>query len=84
MCTKKDAGKLVHRKILQNNILRLWKSIASAIKYRKENNHTVIDLQNDILNCVDHSFGQHTKCAAYFFKTVTETNAQCTNIIEKN
>lgn len=23
MCTKKDAGKLVHRKLLQNNILRL-------------------------------------------------------------
>jgi len=84
MYTKKDSGKLVHRKLLQNNIiLRLRKGIVSAIKYRKENKHTELDLQNDILNCVDHLFGHHTKCAAYFCKTVNDTNAQCTNFTEK-
>lgn len=83
MCTKKDAGKLVHKKLLQNNILRLRKGIVSAIKYRKENKHTEIDLQNDILNCIDHLFGQHTKCATYFCKTVNDTNVQCTNFTEK-
>jgi len=76
MCPKRNAGKLVHRKLLQNNILRI----------RKENKHLEIDLQNDILNCVDHVFGQHTKCAAYFCETVNDTNitnAQCTNFTEK-
>lgn len=43
MCTKKGAGKLVHRKLLQNNILRLRIGIVSAIKYRKEKKHTEID-----------------------------------------
>jgi len=86
MCPKRDAGKLLHRKLLQNNILRIRKGIVTAIKYRKENKHSEIDLQNDILNCVDHVFGQHTKCAAYFCETVNDTNitnAQCTNFTEK-
>lgn len=75
MCTKKDAGKLVHRKLFRNNILRLRKyNIVSAIKYRKKNKHTAVDLQNDILNCIDHILGQHSKCANYFCKNINDTN----------
>jgi len=37
---KKEAGKLQHRKLLQNNILRLRRGIVSAIQYRKQYNKT--------------------------------------------
>lgn len=74
MTVKKQAGKLEHRKLLQRNILRLRKGIISAIRYRKENNHTEKYLKNDILNAVDHVLGQHNMCASYFCNKVNDIN----------
>jgi len=74
LCTKKDAGKLEHRRILQKNILRLRKGIVSAIQYRKKNKHTEKDLQNDILNSLNHVLGEHSKCTDYFCDTVDDIN----------
>jgi len=72
--TKKEAGKLDHRKLLQKNILRLRRGIVSAIKYRRQNKNTENDLRNDILNSIDHAFGQHDKCASYFCDKVEDVN----------
>jgi len=66
IATKKQAGKLENRKLLQNNILRLRKGIVSAIQYRIKNKDNDNDLRNDILNSIDHIFGQHNKCPSYF------------------
>ncbi|KAL4085314.1 hypothetical protein QTP88_027173 [Uroleucon formosanum] len=71
---KKETGKLQHRKLLKNNILRLRRGIVSAIQYRKQHNYTENDLRNDILNSVDHVFGQHDKCASYFCEKVNDVN----------
>ncbi|KAL4085345.1 hypothetical protein QTP88_027204 [Uroleucon formosanum] len=71
---KKETGKLQHRKLLKNNILRLRRGIVSAIQYRKQHNYTENDLRNDILNSVDHVFGQHDKCASYFCEKVNDLN----------
>ncbi|KAL5242878.1 hypothetical protein ACI65C_010288 [Semiaphis heraclei] len=68
------AGKLDHRKLLQKNILRLRRGIVSAIKYRRQNKNTENDLRNDILNSIDHAFGQHDKCASYFCDKVEDVN----------
>lgn len=52
--TKKSAGKLVHRKLLSNNIVRIRKGIVCAISYRKSNGHSVSDLRSDIMNTNHH------------------------------
>lgn len=72
--TKKEAGILEHRKLLQKNILKLRKGIVSAIKYRRQNKNTENDLRSDILNSIDHVFGQHDKCASYFCDKVEDVN----------
>lgn len=74
MLQKKQAEKLNNRKLLQNNILRLRKGIVSAIQYRSQNKHNEDDLRNDILNSIDHVFGQHDKCAAYFRNKINDIN----------
>lgn len=74
LCTKKDAGKLEHRRLLQKNILRLRKGIVSAILYRKKNKCSEKDLQNDILNSINHVLGKHNQCAAYFCDKVDDIN----------
>jgi len=66
IATKKQAGKLENRKLLQNNILRLRKGIVSAIQYRRKNKDNDNDLRNYILNSIDHIFGQHNKYPSYF------------------
>jgi len=58
---KKQVGKLEHKKLLQNNILRLRKKIVSAIQYRITNKYNDNDLRNHILISIDHIFGQHNK-----------------------
>lgn len=40
MTTKPQSGKLEHRKLLSENILRIRKGIVSAILYRKSNGGT--------------------------------------------
>ncbi|KAL4084689.1 hypothetical protein QTP88_027614 [Uroleucon formosanum] len=64
--TKRSAGKLEHRKLLSNNILRIRKGIVCAISYRKSNGHSVSDLRTDIMNTIHHVFGNHVACAEYF------------------
>ncbi|KAE9522691.1 hypothetical protein AGLY_016913 [Aphis glycines] len=78
IATKKQAGKLENRKLLQNNILRLRKGIISAIQYRRKNKDNDNDLRNDILNSIDHIFGQHNKCPSYFCN-----NENTINYLEK-
>lgn len=74
--TKRSAGKLEHRKLLSNNILRIRKGIVCAISYRKSNGHSVSDLRTDIMNTIHHVFGNHVACAEYFCdkKKLIETN----------
>lgn len=72
--TKKQAGKLDNRKLLQNNILRLRKGMVSSIEYRRQNKDNDSDLRNDILNSDDHVFGQHDKCAFYFCDKAYDIN----------
>lgn len=63
-----------HRNLLQKNILRLRRGIVSAIQYRRQNKNTENDLRNDILNSIDHIFGQHDKCAPYYCEKVYDVN----------
>lgn len=74
MTIKKEAGKLEHRQLLGRNILRIRKGIVKAVKYRINNNHSVKCLQNDIINSVDHVFGEHSKCDSYFCDKPNEVN----------
>ncbi|CAI6370686.1 unnamed protein product [Macrosiphum euphorbiae] len=57
IATKKQAGKLENRILLQNNFLRMGKGIVSAIQFRRKNKDNDNDLRNDILNSVYHVFG---------------------------
>lgn len=77
--SKTNSGKLVHRKMLSGNILRIRKDIVSAIMYRKSNGHSPNDLRNDITNCIYHIFGHHKNCASYF----CENNQSDIDYIEK-
>lgn len=63
MTIKPQSGKIEHRKMLSGNILRLRKGIVSAIMYRKSNDHSVVQLRQDIMNSINHVFGFHEKCA---------------------
>lgn len=74
LCTKKDAGKLEHRRLLQKNILRLRKRIVSAILFRQKNKCSEKDLQNDIINSINHVLGEHNQCAANFCGKVDDVN----------
>ncbi|EEZ99806.1 hypothetical protein TcasGA2_TC002586 [Tribolium castaneum] len=65
---------------LRHNYLKFRTAIVSAIKYRKNENCTfdqkAENPKNDILNGPAHIFGNHSKCATYFCKTVGQiTNA---------
>lgn len=70
---QKQAGQLVHRKLLSINILRMRKGIIKAIEYRKKEN-SVEGLRNDILNVANHVFGDHKNCSNYFCKKDDEIN----------
>lgn len=74
MTTQKHSGKLEHRQLLGKNILRIRKGIVKAVQYRKSNNHSPRSLQNDIMNSVDHVFGEHSKCDSYFCSKPKESN----------
>jgi len=74
MTTQKHSGKLEHRQLLGKNILRIRKGIVKAVKYRKSNNHSPRSLQNDIINSVNHVFGEHSKCDSYFCSKPKEFN----------
>lgn len=74
---------MVHRKLLQKNILRLRRGIVSAIKYRRQNKNTENYLRNDILNSIDHVFGQHDKCASYFCDYKDKDKDNDVNYLEK-
>jgi hypothetical protein len=67
IASKKQAGKLENRKLLQNNILRMRKGIVSAIQFRRKNKDNDSDLRNNI-------FGQHTKYPSYFCNKVNTIN----------
>jgi len=71
--TKKQAGQLAHRKLLSHNILRMRKGIVKAIEYRKKEN-SVSGLRNDILNVVNHVFGNHNSCSKYFCNKTDDIN----------
>ncbi|XP_060875891.1 uncharacterized protein LOC132949126 [Metopolophium dirhodum] len=80
--TKKQAGQLAHRKLLSRNILRMRKGIVKAIEYRKKEN-SVIGLRNDILNVVNHVFGDHSSCSKYFCDITDDNNSNDINYMEK-
>lgn len=75
---QKQAGQLIHRKLLATNILRMRKGIIKAIEYRKKEN-SVEGLRNDILNVANHVFGYHDNCSNYFCNKKDDDN----NYMEK-
>lgn len=85
MCNKirdlvrdKKFGNIALRKIIGSEMLRLRLDIATAIKYRKNENTSeqkkIIALREDIINAPFHVFGQHEKCASYFCDKEDEKN----------
>lgn len=73
LTVKKQAGQLVHRKLLQTRILRIRKGIVKAIQYRKSNSHSANSLRDDICNSLNHVFGD-SSCALYFCEKPNEEN----------
>lgn len=84
-CTKLDdltrntRYPLKYRKAVQNNILRLRRSVTGAVKHiRDQENKSfqqkVVELKQDLLNAPHHVFGNHSSCKLYYCKKLSSND----------
>lgn len=90
-CTKLDEltrntnYPIKYRRAVQNNILRLRRSVNGAVKHINAKDKTfeekVLELKKDLLNAPHHVFGNHASCKPYYCTKLTENEASEENLV---
>lgn len=84
--TRQTIYPLKYRRAVQDNILRLRRSVTGAVKHLSaQDNKTfeqkVLELKQDLLNSPHHVFGNHASCKAYYCKKFKENESTEENLV---